>query len=302
MNFLLTFVFLWFPGVIFAQGLTIATYNVQNLDPQREDIAKVDGQLPRHVDDDRARFTLLGQHIAKVLNSPDIIALQEVQDNDGAEISDVVNADLTGKTLIEAIRAWGGATYIYRDIPPKNGTSGGQPGGNIRVGFLYNPDRVQLKELQTLDHPAYRQSRLPLVGKFRDQKGILYTVVNLHLASKRGGEPANQTRSLQAEVVHNFVKPLSRVIVLGDINDTPPSPAAKALGQFLVNLTDRIPFSRRFTYSFRGRREMIDQIFVSPDLAPGATIETFNLNIAPNGQKTDRASDHNPVLAILNSL
>ena len=31
--------------------------------------------------------------------------------------------------------------YEYRQIDPQNNQDGGQPGGNIRVGFLFRPDR-----------------------------------------------------------------------------------------------------------------------------------------------------------------
>lgn len=300
MEFLCSCLGLLLAGASLAQALTIATYNVENLDPKVEEIAKVDRQSKRNVDDDTPRFALLGQQIAGILNSPDIVALQEIQDNDGAEISQVVRADLTGRTLSQAVRSAGGASYIYADIPPQNGTSGGQPGGNIRVGFLYNPDRVRLKRLFTIDDPAFIDSRLPLVGEFENRSGTSFTVVNVHFVSKRGGEPANQTRIAQAEAVHNYVRSLTNVIVLGDINDTPQSPAAKVLARTLVNTSIGIAPPDRFTYSFRGMREMIDQIFLSPALASQATTKTFNLNITENDKNPDRASDHNPVLTILN--
>lgn len=302
MKFICALLGLMSPGAALAQSLTIATYNVENLDPKVEDIAKVNRQLRRNVDDDGPRFLLLGRQIAQVLESPDVIALQEVQDNDGAEISEVVRGNLTGETLAQAIRSAGGANYIYADIPPKNGSSGGQPGGNIRVGFLYNPDRVRLKGLKTIDHPAFRDSRLPLVGEFqtKDGRGNQFTVVNVHFVSKAGGEKADQTRIAQAEAIHNFVKPLANAIVLGDINDTLSSPTAQVLARTLLNLAEQIPLPDRFTYSFRGRREMIDQILVSPSLASKAIAKTFNLNISDEGKKPDRASDHNPVLGIIN--
>ncbi len=300
MKFLCSFLGLFWAGASLSQSLTIATYNLENLDPKVEDIAKVDQQSKRNVDDDTAKFALLGQQIASILNSPDILAVQEIQDNDGAEISQVVRADVTGRTLAQAIRSAGGANYTYADIPPSNGTSGGQPGGNIRVGFFYNPDRVRLKRLRTIDDPAFIGSRLPLVGEFENRSGTPFTVVNVHFVSKRGGEPANQTRIAQAEAVHNFVQSLANVIVLGDINDTPQSPTAKVLTRTLVNTSTQIAPNDRFTYSFRGMREMIDQIFLSPVLASQATTKTFNLNISDNRKNVDRASDHNPVLTILN--
>ena len=36
--------------------------------------------------------------------------------------------------------------YKYVNIDPVNNQDGGAPNANIRVGFLYNPDRVSLTE------------------------------------------------------------------------------------------------------------------------------------------------------------
>ncbi len=39
----------------------------------------------------------------------------------------------------------GGKNYKYT-VAPLDGQDGGKPGSNIRVAFLYNPDRVKLVE------------------------------------------------------------------------------------------------------------------------------------------------------------
>ena len=156
--------------------LTVATFNVENLDPKKEDIAKVTGRSSSKVDDDIAdgRFTAIAQQIINNLKAPDIVALQEIQDSDGAEISAVVDAKLTVQTLIDAIVSAGGPRYEYRDLAPVYGQDGGQPGGNIRPGFLFNPDRVNFREgsllrltdNNLLDGDAFANSRKPLVGEF----------------------------------------------------------------------------------------------------------------------------------------
>ena len=47
--------------------------------------------------------------------------------------------------LIDAIVAAGGPTYVYVEIlPAEPNSTGGEPGGNIRNGYFYNPDRVSL--------------------------------------------------------------------------------------------------------------------------------------------------------------
>ena len=103
--------------------LSIATYNVENLAPGDPD----------------SKFQTLAQGIVTNLASPDIIAVEEVQDNDGATDDGVVAADQTITKLTAAMVAAGGPHYDSREIDPVNDQDGGQPGGNIRVVFLYNP-------------------------------------------------------------------------------------------------------------------------------------------------------------------
>ena len=48
---------------------------------------------------------------------------------------------MTLQQLIAAIQAAGGPTYEFQQINPVDDADGGQPGGNIRVGFLFRTDR-----------------------------------------------------------------------------------------------------------------------------------------------------------------
>ena len=69
----------------------------------------------------------------------------------------------TATRLIAAIQAAGGPVYHFRQINPVNNQDGGEPGGNIRVGFLFRTDRG----LSFVDRPgrhghrAVRPSGLP---------------------------------------------------------------------------------------------------------------------------------------------
>ena len=65
-----------------------------------------------------------------------------MQDNSGATDDGTVAADQTLTKLTAAISAAGGPSYQWREIDPVNDQDGGQPGGNIRVVFLFNPARV----------------------------------------------------------------------------------------------------------------------------------------------------------------
>ena len=69
----------------------------------------------------------------------------------------MVAADQTLTKLTDAIVAAGGPHYDWREIDPVDDQDGGQPGGNIRVVFLFNPARVAFvdrgaRRRQPLDH------------------------------------------------------------------------------------------------------------------------------------------------------
>jgi predicted extracellular nuclease len=82
-----------------ADKLTIASYNVENLNPTAG-----------------ARFDVLAGQIINNLKSPDIIGLQEIQDNTGTIDDGIVAAELSYQGLIDAIAAAGGPTYNFLNI------------------------------------------------------------------------------------------------------------------------------------------------------------------------------------------
>src|SRR5262249_15072947 len=190
------------------------------------------------------------------LHAPDIVAMQEVQDNDGAEISSVTSASVTLQTLVDKINALSmaaGSTahYSYIDNPfIVANANGGQPGGNIRTAYIYRDDRVtpDLGSLRTLDangnvitsngdqatnpdNPFFG-SRPPLIVDFAFN-GRTVTVVDNHFTSKGGSAPllgsdqpplnaGEVQRSGQAQAVNNFIDSLlagANVVVAGDLNE-----------------------------------------------------------------------------------
>lgn len=110
--------------------LTVATFNVLNLSARSSD---------RH-------FQSLARTLSASLKGPDVVALQEIQDDTGPEDDGTVSASQTLRRLTAAVAGAGGPSYEYRQIDPANSRDGGQPGSNIRLAFLFNPDRVQLVE------------------------------------------------------------------------------------------------------------------------------------------------------------
>ncbi len=110
--------------------LSVASFNVENLSAAGP----------------AERFTRIGERIAKAMLGPDVVALEEVQDDSGpaGKGDGVVTSKRTLESLVDAVVAAGGPRYEAVWIDPIEGREGGQPGGNIRVALLLNPARVTL--------------------------------------------------------------------------------------------------------------------------------------------------------------
>ena len=311
--------------------LLIASYNVLNLDPVIEDEANILPGTYNAVDDDLGdgRFDAIANQIVSNLNTPDIIGLQEIQDNTGAEgTDDVTSASDTLQQLIDSIAAAGGPTYAYVDNTfIGDDTSGGIPGGNIRTAYLYNPERVSVVDgsVRTISSQdagaAFEGGRLPLVASFAfgDEE---VTVVNNHFSSKSGSAPimgidqefadlqedpsvngAVDERQAQSAEVQGFVEGLlvedgaANVVVLGDFNEFEfVSPLEELEGSGLVNLTNSLPEDERYSYSFQGNSQSLDHILVSNNLGLDAEFDAVHVN-SEFAVTDESASDHDPVLA-----
>ena len=89
-----------------------------------------------------AKFDALAAPIVDNLGAPDIIALEEVQDNNGPTNDGIVDAAATFDDADRGDRRPPAARpYQFRQIDPVDDQDGGEPGGNIRVGFLFRTDR-----------------------------------------------------------------------------------------------------------------------------------------------------------------
>ncbi|MFD8144943.1 endonuclease/exonuclease/phosphatase family protein [Streptomyces sp. NPDC059708] len=206
--------------------LAVATYNVENLDPS----------------DPQEKFDNLAKAVVQNLASPDIVALEEIQDDNGAKNDGTVSAEETIKKFTAAIAAAGGPAYQWRSISPENNKDGGEPGGNIRQVFLFNPARVSFTDRAAGDaltatgvakengkaalthspgridpaNPAWADSRKPLAGEFVFRGRTVFVIAN-HFSSKGGDEgltsqhqpvvrKSEDKRLLQAQAVNTFVK------------------------------------------------------------------------------------------------
>ncbi|MFJ3230477.1 endonuclease/exonuclease/phosphatase family protein [Streptomyces sp. NPDC086787] len=209
--------------------LAVATYNVENLDPSDK------------------TFEAHAAAIVNNLKSPDIVSLEEIQDNNGATDDGTVDASTTVNKLIDAIVAAGGPKYDWRSINPVNDQDGGEPGGNIRQVFLFNPERVSFTDraggdsttavsvtkvhgkAQLTASPgriapaddAWKSSRKPLAGEFVFRGRTVFVIAN-HLNSKGGDQgltaqyqppvrSSETQRHAQATLVNAFAKSILSV-------------------------------------------------------------------------------------------
>ncbi|MDH3626324.1 MAG: hypothetical protein OEV00_11545 [Acidobacteriota bacterium] len=307
-------------------SLRVLTLNGFNLDRRHEDPDKVQDRR-RDVDDDvgSGRFRALATAIVRQAAGPEIIALQEIQDDDGAEISERVSAAATYRKLISEVRKLGGPDYHWADCPPESDSDGGQPGGNIRNGFIFDASRVDLSR-SSLDRigdgsQEFEGSRKPLVGRFVDRRtGRAIAIINVHLASKRhqrgifapenpGFDPRLSTRVRQAEriarVLDEFDDNGIDYYVTGDFNDHEFSETLAALlDRGRVNLAERVPVNARYDYNHRGISQVLMHGVVSSRQAadPGVDYEILHGNeligVKP-GELGNKPTDHAYVMARL---
>ncbi|KAK4631779.1 hypothetical protein CLAFUW4_03857 [Fulvia fulva] len=221
-------------------GITVGQYNIENY----------------YSGSPADQISSIGDHIANFLRSPDLIMVQEVQDDNGPTNDAIVDANVSLSTLRDSITAAGSAVnYSFVDIDPVDDQDGGQPGGNIRTAYLYNPNVIQLRKPnpgsptdanEVLPGPslkfnpgridpanaAWGSSRKPLAAQWETKDGQhTFFTINVHWTSKGGSTslhgdprpPVNQgvdTREQQANITGSFVKQIlnldrNAAVVLG---------------------------------------------------------------------------------------
>ncbi|NJN48138.1 MAG: hypothetical protein HC808_18520, partial [Candidatus Competibacteraceae bacterium] len=206
--------------------VTLSTFNLRNLGAEAR----------------AERLARLATIIHEDLADPDILAVQEIKAVTEPDDAGPVPADATYQKLIQAITAAGGPTYAFCEIPPLAGQEGGEAGSNIRVGLLFNPQRVTFnprgqagqRDSATIEysgaypslnlnpvrvasqHPAFvgdahrhwMPSRKALAAELRVDGKLLFVIVchlkSMRSAERREREYTKKQRHVQAELIHQF--------------------------------------------------------------------------------------------------
>jgi len=213
--------------------LTIGDYNVENMGPRSHHISSI------------------AEHIVNFLKAPDIVFIQEIQDDSGTKDNGVVSANKTLRALTKAINKASGSDlqYEFVNVAPEDNMDGGQPGGNIRVAYLWRSEKVSLvpgiignatqgtqavldeKGISTLSlnpgridptNPAWEEARKPLAAAWQTTSGDRFFTVNVHYSSKRDSSSAqgnarppvngkSELRMEQVNVTAAFIKSLLKL-------------------------------------------------------------------------------------------
>lgn len=299
-----------------AEGrVTVAQLNAWDVfddvdDPRTRDTVRTSEEY-------RARLVKLAGMIARDLQAPDVLTLQEV------EHQGVVDALLAMPQL---------AGLGYRAaVSTKADTRG------IRNAILYRGERVELRSLEepnpvTTLPPEDPQligadrlfARSPMVATFslagaRDGVTGAFTVINNHFKSKVGGPFWEPRRVAQGAFIGGLVdalrgaEPSIPVLVMGDLNATWEDGAYGKVrrrddgNDRMHDALSVLPDEDRYTYVYRRQPNLLDHLLVTPDLADAVeSVRILHRNSIPeskelrfNPRTTRGTSDHDPIVATI---
>ncbi len=277
--------------------------------------------------------------IRTVLNNPDILSLEEVENASVLrDIAAQIDADTTSGTKPGYV-AYGtdNVTTYTNDI------------GGISVGFLVKPSRVNVTAFEQMG----AQSTFTPTGSTSAQtlndrpSDVLHatisrgtgnapypvTVISNHLRSLSGINTSASTRQkkeLQAEMlatlIQNYQTNGEHVVAVGDMNafqfsdgytDTlgtitgqvgngvAAQPGVAIVSPAATDLITTLPAAQQQTYTEFGNAQVLDHVVVSANIAASSTIAVGHIDadfplISYNDATTAaRESDHDPVLTYL---
>ena len=104
-------------------------------------------------------------------------------------VQTVICRRASAAALISAIESAGGPAYAFAKVPPPAANiDGGEPTGNIRVGYVYNPHQADLVNGSLIRHgdglSTFNESRKPMQITFQFN-GEEVTLINNTLQFQR---------------------------------------------------------------------------------------------------------------------
>jgi len=200
------------------------------------------------------KVSLTSTRIVEQFRLPDIVALQEIENRN------VLNH------IVAAVAAETGIEYQVI-ILDGNDISG------INIAFLVKPGRKVKSARQLFKHErlSYDGSRLfsrpPLYLQVCEDSECLF-LLNLHLRSMRGirlsssAERVKQKRLEQASAIANWVEDFQQSNRQASLTRV-KKPAKDLVSDDLTDLTRQIPSQYRYSYIYKGNKQILDYMFVN---------------------------------------
>jgi predicted extracellular nuclease len=280
-----------------AGEFTIATQNFQNLFDTIDDPDRADSTGEDYVPDTQEaydeRLDKVAAQIITALNAPDIVALQEIENENVVD-------DITARiNQIDPTLDYAGCIFEGND------------GRGIDNAYLTRRDTVTVEDcfqlpgtldaIQSGNNPLYGRPPLVLVATL-GENAYPVTLINLHIKSLGGIETTTvqERRLMQAVGIGEYVQALQaagdNVIVLGDLNAFEFSDGIvdvvgiisgdegealmMAEGDIvepdLVNQVGNVPPDERFSFMFNGSYQVLDHILTSQTVAEVVTDAQFS--------------------------
>ena len=302
--------------------LSVASYNLENLfdlvdDPGKDDAGSTPSAAALEI-----KLTKLSRAIVEKLQVPDIILVQEVENQEILQV-------LAQRVNDTAASGYQSLSFDSSDVR------------GIEVGVLWNSHRLDLLHAEALAGKEIERAfgassaspgREPLMAVFQFL-GHNLTVVGNHFKSKSGDDElfgirqpprrdSETQRKLQAAAVRGFVDRWlmsdhrANVIVAGDFNDfafAEPGEGedhtlgilqGREPGYIMSNLIQRVAPAQRYSYIFEGNAQVLDHMLVSPalyDRFEKIVIPHINADfpaaLARDAGTVYRGSDHDPIIA-----
>ena len=257
--------------------LQVLFYNVENLFDTIDDPAKADEEFTptgkKMWNDERYAYKLkqLGKVIASAdSHMPDILGLCEIENRKVVE-------DLNASTYFSKVNY----EILHNESPDGRG---------IDVGLMFNPDRIQLDDIEyiqsTLPVGDRPNTRLVLHAKGEFNGEELHIYVN-HWPSRYGGQKESEPNRLT--VAYNVRKSVDQVLednsnanilLMGDFNDHPNNKSLREVigagldgSNGMVNLMWEKHKRGEGSYNYRGEWGALDQFVVTPSLTDGKGLD-----------------------------
>lgn len=282
--------------------VTVASLNVQRFFDTVDEPGKSDVVLTPTAF--QMRVTRLARYVRRMLRSPDILGVQEVENLSTLE---AVAFTINSETVADGFSNPRYDAYLE----PGNDPSG------INVGVLVKRSRVEVMDLQqegrwasflnpATGRPELLNDRPPLVLRVRapgylGRRPVLTVIVNhlrslTDIESPTDGVRVRAKRAAQAEFLADLVQrrqrgdTVERLIVVGDMNafdlndglvdvigtirgaPAPPETVVQATADRvepnLVSVSGLVPAQERYSFVFDGSAQTLDHALVSSTLAP----------------------------------